>query len=83
MTHTYSALYPYLGIKAKKNPFFFEGGGMQSCVLKVISVLFYCLFLKYSGMTMATEIIHLFFKNSFVVHSFVIFCCFTSMFMVP
>lgn len=56
---------------------------MQSCVLKVISVLFYCLFLKYSGMTMATEIIHLFFKNSFVVHSFVIFCCFTSMFMVP
>lgn len=49
---------------------------MQSCVLKVISVLFYCLFLNYSGMTMATEIIHLFFKNSFVMHSFVIFLLF-------
>lgn len=36
---------------------------MQSCVLKVISVVFYCLFLNYLGLTMATEIIHLFFKT--------------------
>lgn len=27
MTHTYSALYPYLGIKAKKTHFFSRGGG--------------------------------------------------------
>lgn len=35
---------------------------MLSCVVKVISDVFYCLFLNYSGMTMATEIIHLFLK---------------------
>lgn len=35
---------------------------MQSCVLKVISVVFYCLFLNYSGMTMAKVIIHQFVK---------------------
>lgn len=64
-THTYSALYSYLEIMATKT-FFGGKGGMQSCVLKAISdVLFVvcCLFLNYSGMTMATEIILLFFKT--------------------
>lgn len=53
---------------------------MQSCVLKVISVVFYCLFLNYLGMTMVTNYT-LILQNSFVVHSFVIFCSFTSMSM--